>query len=114
MLFYFSPNSNTYLKCSLSYCFETGMFNGIDYRVYTASQKIHDLDQPSIRGDLYGDVSHHCIEAIKIEIARLMKHKIWKYINTRHVPIGKKVFKDTCALKLKRLPYGTPPKYKAK
>jgi len=99
--------------------YDTGLFNGTDARAYAAGHKLHDPDQPSLHEALHGEASHHYIEAMKLEIAQLMKQKTWERINIADIPKdsngnSRKVLKGTWALKLKRLPDGTPSKYKAR
>ena len=55
--------------------FETGLYNGTDSRAYAASHKLHNPDQPSLHEALHGEDSHHYIEAMKIEIAQLLKQR---------------------------------------
>ena len=51
---------------------------------------------------------------MKLDLVQLMKQKTWQSIDKSRVSTGKKVLNDTCVLKLKRLPDGTPSKYKAR
>ena len=69
---------------------------------------------PSLHDALHGESSHQYIEAMKLEVSQLLKQNTWTRIPREDVPAGKKVLKGTWALKLKRLPDGTPSKYKAR
>ena len=56
---------------------------------------------------------------MKLEIMQLLKQKTWERMNRSDVPKDqdgnpRRILKGTWALKLKRLPDGTPSKYKAR
>ena len=95
------------------------MYNGIDLRAYDAGNKLNDPDQPTVHEALHVSESHHYIKAIKLEVMQLMKQKTWERMNRSDVPLDsdgnlRRIIKGTWALKLKRLPDGTPSKYKAR
>ena len=80
---------------------------------------MHDPDQPSPHEEFHGELSHHYIEAMKLEISQLLKQKTWDRIDKKHVPKDKNgklrgLLKGTWALKLKRLFDGAPSKYNAR
>jgi hypothetical protein len=75
-----------------------------DPRVYAA--KTRYADNPSFHEAMHGDHQEQYLEAMKTEIASLLQQRIWK--STPHV------LKSTWVFKLKRLPDGTPSKFKAR
>ena len=99
--------------------FSTGDVHCIDPRAYAAKHKVHDPDMPSYTEALTGTHSEEYIAAMKKEISQLIKQKTWNPMFRKDVPptqAGKRrpILKGTWAFKLKRLPDGTPSKFKAR
>ena len=68
---------------------------------------------------MMGNEAEHYIEAMETEIKSLLKQNTWKRILRSEIPLDskerqRKILKSTWAFKLKRLPDGTPLKYKAR
>ena len=61
-----------------------------------------------------GPDCHYYVTAMKTEISQLLKQNTWKRMRRDEVPTGRKILKSTWTFKLKRLPDGTPLKYKAR
>ena len=94
--------------------YETGEYSGSEPRTYAASHKPNKPYMPSFHDALHGEASHQYIEVMKLQVSQLIKQKTWKIIDKDSVLLGKKVRRGTWALKLKRLPDGTPSKYKGR
>jgi hypothetical protein len=99
--------------------YSTGDYNGCDPRAYAAIHRLHDPDSPSFHEAMHGPDSEHYINAMKTEIAQLLKQKTWERIPRASVPNGpdgksRRVLKGTWVFKLKRLPDGSPLKHKAR
>ena len=61
---------------------------------------------------MHGSDSFSYIEATKKEVAQIMKQNTWRRLPRNEVPPIRKILKSTWTFKLKRLPDGTPLKYK--
>ena len=100
--------------------YDTGIVNCEDPRVYAAKlKKLHDPDTPTWHEAMNGSDADHYVEAMKKEVSQLIKINTWKTISRNAVPKDKNgkdrtILKGTWAFKLKRLPDGTPSKYKAR
>ena len=106
-------------QAELSTDLDSGIIDCADVRAYLTKAKIKDPDQPSFTEAMNGEDSERWIEAMKIEIAGLLARNTWNRINREDIPRdknGKKynILKSICAFKLKRLPDGSPDRYKAR
>jgi hypothetical protein len=81
-----------------------------DPGIYAAKRKL-DPDMPSFHKAMKGAHAKEYIAAMKIEIKGLLNQKTWK---TRPRSKAIKVIKSTWVFKFKRLPDGTPSKFKAR
>jgi hypothetical protein len=81
-----------------------------DPRVYAAKKKSNP-DMPTFKEAMKGEYADEYIEAMKIEVKGLINQNTWK---TAPRPVTAKVVKSTWVFKLKRLPDGTPSKFKAR
>jgi hypothetical protein len=88
---------------------DEGTVDILDPRVY-AGKKTLDADNPSFHEAMHGDHQEQYLEAGKIEVEPLLQQRIWK--STRHSELAP-VLKSTLIFKQKRLPDGTPSKFKA-
>jgi hypothetical protein len=88
---------------------EERTINISDPRVYAAKSK--DGDNPSFHEAMHGDDQEQYLEAMKVEIASLLHKHTWKGVPRQY---ASHVIKSTWVFKLKRLPDGTPSKYKAR
>jgi hypothetical protein len=77
--------------------------------VYAANNK--DADNPSLLEAMHGDAQDQYLEAMKVETASLLQKITWKSLPRQDVS---NIIKSTWIFKLKRLPDGTPSKYKAR
>jgi len=92
--------------------FDTGEIDIQDPRAYAAKTRQRtDADTPSFREATQGEHAEHYIAAMKLEVATLIRQKTWLSV-PRTPDIN--VLKGTWAFKLKRLPDGTPYRYKAR
>jgi hypothetical protein len=89
---------------------DEGTVNISDPRVYSA-KKTTDADNPNFHEAMHGDHQEQYLEAMKIEVASLLQQRTWK--TTPHSEVGR-VLKFTWVFKFKRLPDGTPSKFKAR
>jgi hypothetical protein len=102
--------------CNMAYLSElhtdqdTGELDISDPRVYAAKPN-SDPDMPTFHEAMKGDDAEHYLEAMRIEVTSLLAQITWKS-NPRS--LASKVIKSTWVFKLKRLPDGTPSKYKAR
>ena len=100
--------------------FDTGESHCEDPRAYAAStKKPNDPDNPSYHEALTGENRHDYEKAMRKEIQQLILQNTWKMVHRSKVPKtkdGKRrtVLKGTWAFKLKRLPDGSPLKFKAR
>jgi hypothetical protein len=80
-----------------------------DPTVYEAKSK--DAYNPSFHEAMHGDAQEQYLEAMKVEIASLLQQRTCKGVLRQD---ASHVIKSTWIFKLKRLPDGTPSKYKAR
>jgi hypothetical protein len=66
---------------------------------------------PTFHEAMKGEDAEHYLEAMRIEFTSLLAQKTWK---STPRSLASKVIKSTWVFKLKRLPDGTPSKYKAR
>ena len=97
----------------------TGEVNCNDPRLYVAKTKGSDPDYPSFAEATQGEHSKEYIEAMMKEIKQLIKQSTWESVLRKDVPPtpdGKRrtILPSTWAFRLKRLPDGTPLKFKAR
>jgi hypothetical protein len=92
-------------------CSDTGVVNITDPRVYSAKTPGSDSDMPTLQQAMNGPAASEYIEAMRLEIQTLMSQHTWETVSR---PKDKTVLKGTWAFKLKRLPDGTPYRYKAR
>ena len=97
----------------------TGEDNCIDARAYAAKHRTSDPDNPTYNEALTGVHASEYESAMVKEINQLMLQKTWTPISREKVPLDKNnkvrpILKGTWAFKLKRLPDGTPLKFKAR
>lgn len=110
---------NLAYSASLATDLNTGEDNCIDPRAYAAKHRTNDPDNPTYNDALTGIHSSEYEAAMIKEIQQLMKQKTWTPIARSKVPSfsdkkSRPVLKGTWAFKLKRLPDGTPLKFKAR
>jgi hypothetical protein len=89
---------------------DEGTVNISDPRVY-AAKKTRDADNPIFHEAMHGYHQEPYLEAMKIEVAALLQQRTYK--TTPRSEAGH-VLNSTWVFKLKRLPDGTPSKFKAK
>jgi len=99
--------------------FESGIINVNDPRAYAAKMRKNDPDNPSYHQAMNGADVDSYVEAMKKEITQLVKQNTWKIVKRDTIPLtpsGQKrtILKGTWAFKLKRLPDGSPHKFKAR
>jgi hypothetical protein len=114
-------NAEAYLayQAELQTDLTTGESHCSDPRAYAAKHKIHDPDMPSFHEALTGEHAVEYSEAMKKEIRQLIKQRTWEAVPCTKVPKtndGKqrKILNGTWAFKLKRLPDGSPSRFKAR
>jgi len=90
---------------------DTGETNIVDPRVFAAKRRT-DPDTPSFQQAMKGDDSEEYLKAMKAEIATLVQGKTW--VAVPRTPDMHVLLKGTWAFRLKRLPDGTPYRYKAR
>ena len=95
----------------VSTCCDTGIENVIDPRVYAAKTQGADPDSPTFHQAMNGEFAEEYIKAMQLEIATLIQQKTWTMV--KRVP-ELNVLKGTWVFKLKRLPDGTPSRFKAR
>ena len=93
-------------------CFDTGVHNITDPRVYAAkTRRKDDPDSPTFHQAIHGENSEEYIKAMQIEIATLILQRTWESVpRTANLH----VLKGTWVFKLKRLPDGTPYRFKSR
>ena len=108
-------------RAELETDFRTGEVHCTDPRAYLAKtkKKKHDADNPTYHDAMTGAHSTEYQDAMCKEIKQLILQNTWKPVNRSDLPKtsdGKyrKVLKGTWAFKLKRLPDGSPLKFKAR
>ena len=98
---------------------DSGIIDCTDVRIYLTKSKLKDPDQPSFLQAMNGHDSDKWIEAMKIEVSDLLARNTWKRVyrdeilrdeNGRKYPVLKLIW----VFKLKRLPDGSPDRYKAR
>jgi hypothetical protein len=92
-------------------CSDTGLVDITDPRVYATKLRGKDPDMPTFQQAVNGSEAAEYITAMQLEIHTLMGQHTWETVDR---PTGKAVLKGTWAFKLKRLPDGTPYRYKAR
>ena len=95
----------------VSTCGESGIENVIDPRVYAAKSKILDPDSPTFHQAMNGEFAEEYVKAMQLEIATLVQQNTWMAVS-RTPDLN--VLKGTWVFKLKRLPDGTPSRFKAR
>jgi hypothetical protein len=102
---------------------QTDLFTGeshvSDPRAYAAKHKISDPDMPTYHEALSGEHASEYAEEMKKEIRQLIKQRTWESIPRAQVPLTsskqrRKILSGTWAFKLKRLPDGSPSRFKAR
>ena len=114
------PESHNSQSAALAYSaeldtdFDTGEDHCCDPRAYAAKHKLADPDQPPFHEALTGEYAEKWAYGMKKEIKQLIKQNTWKSVPRSSVPKGHPILKGTWAFKLKRLPDGSPSKFKAR
>ena len=91
-----------------------GELNCSDPRAFAAKFKTYSADNPSYNMALTSDRAHEWEKAMVEEVKGILKQKTWVSVDRKKVPPNKTVLPGTWAFKLKRLPDGSPLKYKAR
>ena len=94
--------------------FSTGETNCTDPRAYAAKTKVYNHDQPSYHEAMSGQFAPDYISAMKKEIKGLIELNTWMSVPRSEVPKSNPILGGTWAFKLKRLPDGSPLKFKAR
>jgi hypothetical protein len=92
-------------------CYDTGLENISDPRMYAAKNRKDDPDLPTFHQAVNGPNAQDYIEAMKLEVNTLIQQRTWAVVS--RTP-NMNVLKSTWVFKLKRLPDGTPLKFKAR
>ena len=97
----------------------TGESHVSDPRAYAAKHKVSDPDMPTYHEALSGENAADYAEAMKKEIRQLIKQRTWQSIPRTKVPLTstqkrRRILNGTWAFKLKRLPDGSPSRFKAR
>ena len=95
----------------ISTCCDTGLENMVDPRVYAAKSPGSDPDMPTFHQAVNGEHAEEWVKAMQLEVATLVQQRTWTTV-PRTPTIN--VLKSTWAFKLKRLPDGTPYRFKAR
>ena len=95
----------------VSTCCDSGIENVVDPRVHAAKTHMADPDSPTFHQAMHGEFAEEYIKAMQLEIATLVQQNTW--IAVPRTP-GLNVLKGTWVFKLKRLPDGTPSRFKAR
>jgi hypothetical protein len=110
----FSVDSQTthlaYLAEVATRC-DTGIENTIDPRAYASKAMQNDPDMPTFHQAMNGEFAEEYIKAMHLEIATLVQQRTWK-LEPRTPDLN--VIKETWVFKLKRLPDGSPSRFKAR
>jgi hypothetical protein len=114
-----SQDSRLAYVADLSTDFDTGLLNCTDPRAYVAKTRNKDPDTPTYQAAMTGPHADEYRKAMELEIRQLLIQRTWNRISRDDVPTnsnGKKqrILPGTWAFKLKRLPDGTPLKFKAR
>ena len=98
---------------SMYVCHDTGLENITDPRMYLARSKTKkdNPDMPSFQQAMHGPDADKWIKAMQFEVATLVQQNTWTPVQRTK---DMNVLKGTWAFKLKRLPDGTPTKFKAR
>ena len=112
-------NSILSYQAALHIDLNTGESHCDDPRAYAASHKSNDPDNPSYHEALTGEHRQEYEAAMVKEIKQLVLQNTWNCVERSKVPKtkdGKRrpILKGTWAFKLKRLPDGSPLKFKAR
>jgi hypothetical protein len=92
-------------------CCDTGIENTVDPRAYAAKTHIMDPDSPSFHQAMNGEYAEQYIQAMQLEVSTLIQQRTWSMI-PRTPDLN--VLKGTWVFKLKRLPDGSPSRFKAR
>jgi hypothetical protein len=92
-------------------CCDTGLENCTDPRAYAAQTHVMDPDSPTFHQAMNGEYAEQYIEAMQLEVSTLIQQRSWTMVP--RTP-GFKVLKGTWVFKLKRLPDGSPSRFKAR
>ena len=95
----------------VSTCYDTGIENVNDPRAYAAKTQGSDPDCPTFHQAMNGEHAEEYIKAMQMEITTLVQQRTW-ISDPRTSKLN--VLKSTWAFKLKRLPDGTPYRFKAR
>ena len=117
-------SSQSYIESQLDYYagmladFQIVEIHCTDPRVYASKLKLHDPDTHTYHEALTRN-HYHEYEAMKIDMRQLINQSDWRPIRRSLVPptpdINKRpIIKETCAFKIKRLPDGSPSKFKSR
>ena len=92
-------------------CCDTGIENATDPRAYASKAMKNDPDMPTFHQAMNGPFAEEYIKAMQLEVATLVQQRTWKTV-PRTPDLN--VLKGTWVFKLKRLPDGTPSRFKAR
>ena len=106
-------------RAELSTDLESGIMRCVDPRAYLAKGKKSDPDNPSFNEAMLGEHADEYRKAMVTEINQLLRQRTWDRVDRASIPNGpdgkpRRVLPGTWAFKLKRLPDGTPLKFKAR
>ena len=112
------PPSSTTAKLAyaaeLETDFDSGEIQCADPRAYAAKFKTYNADNPSFNMAMSGEHAHEWQKAMVTEVKGILRQKTWTSIPRKGVPKGTPVLPGTWAFKLKRLPDGSPLKFKTR
>ena len=92
-------------------CCDTGVENVVDPRVYASKVPGSDPDMPTFHQAMNGEHAEQWVKAMQLEVQTLVQQRTWTAV---HRTPKLNVLKSTWAFKLKRLPDGTPYRFKAR
>jgi Reverse transcriptase (RNA-dependent DNA polymerase) len=101
---------NLAYMASLYTCHDTGFENISDPRMYAAKHRMNNPDMPNFNQALNGEHAEEWVRAMILEVDTLMQQRTWTTVPRSN---ALNVLKGTWVFKLKRLPDGTPLKFKA-
>jgi hypothetical protein len=104
-------HANLVYLAELATNMDSGDVDIIDPSVYAAKHLKNDPYSPNMHQAMHGDFVEQYTDAMKSEIASLIQQKTWTPIPRAE---ASRVIKTTWVFKLKRLPDGTPIKFKAR
>ena len=113
------PASPSSASSQLAYLveLETDLYSGDmtcnDPRAGAAKFKTYNDDNLSYNMTMSSDRAHQWKSAMIIEVKGILKQRTWEPIGRNKLPKEKPILPGTWALKLKRLPDGSPLKFKA-